>query len=115
MDEIEARVAALEGQLHTRMSALEDQVKAIRSDAAAARVLAGGADRDVAEFHAKLDTHKALLDALRENQVELHDTQVAQGERLEAQNREMRSGFAKLTAGQAEITTLLTTLIDREN
>src|SRR5882762_8981759 len=82
MDDIEARITALEGQMATRVGALESQVKTIREDAAAARVLAGGADRDVSEFHAKLDAHKSLIEALRETQVE--------------QGEDMRSGFANV-------------------
>jgi hypothetical protein len=66
MDEIEARVTALEGQTQTRLGALEDQVKAVRDDAAA-RVPGRGADRDVAEFA-----------------------------QVESQGAEMRAGFARL-------------------
>lgn len=44
LEELEARVAALEAELGP-----------IRQDAAAARVLAGGADRDVAAFAGRLE------------------------------------------------------------
>jgi hypothetical protein len=147
MDEIEARVTALEGQMTTRVGALENQVKAIRSDAAAARVLAGGADRDVSGFHAKLDTHKGLIEALRQTQIDhgtkldvLQKTVVGQGvtlavhsekldehgakldehgrrlDRIESQmqagfakvDKDMQANYAKLAAGQALITDLLT-------
>ena len=99
MEELEARVAAL-----------ESAVKVIREDAAAARVLAGGADRDVSAFGAKLDTHKVLLEALRETQVEQGQMIAEQGRRIGGLEREMREGFSKLAIGQAEITTLLKNL-----
>jgi uncharacterized coiled-coil protein SlyX len=44
----------------------------VREDAAAARVLAGGADRDVAALAIKLDAQTRLLEELRETQVEDH-------------------------------------------
>jgi hypothetical protein len=57
-------------ELEGRVSALEGQMRYVREDAAAARVLAGGADRDVSAFGARLDAHQRLLEALRETQVE---------------------------------------------
>src|SRR5207248_7218600 len=62
-------MASLE-ELEARLAALEEQVQAIREDAAAARVLAGGADRDVFGFRAELRAHTATLNALRETQLE---------------------------------------------
>jgi chromosome segregation ATPase len=59
-------------ELEGRVSALEGQMRYVREDAAAARVLAGGADRDVAALAAKLDAQTQLLAALRETQVEDH-------------------------------------------
>ncbi len=59
-----------EDNLEARVSALESQIRLVRADAAAARVLAGGADRDVSAFAAKLDAHTRLLTALRETQRE---------------------------------------------
>lgn len=76
MDEIEARVTALEGQMQTRPGALEDQVKAVRDDAAA-RVPARGADQDVAEF----------------GQVGRFEGRTDQ---VEVKGAEMRAGFARL-------------------
>lgn len=85
MEEIEARVSALEGQM-----------RYVREDAAAARVLAGGADRDVSAYGARLDAHQRLLEALRETQVE-------QGQQLERVDRRL-SG---LEGGQVQILDLL--------
>lgn len=51
-------------ELDARVTALEHEVRVIRGDAAAARVLAGGADRDVAAMGATLRDHTAKLDGL---------------------------------------------------
>ena len=59
-------------ELEGRVSALEEQMRYVREDVAAARVLAGGADRDVAALAIKLDAQTRLLEALRETQVEDH-------------------------------------------
>lgn len=104
-------VASLE-ELEARLEALESQVQSIRQDAAAARVLAGGADRDVSAFGAKLDANKSLLEALRETQVEQDKKLDAHDKRFDGLEGEMRAGFSTLVTGQAQITALLKTLID---
>jgi hypothetical protein len=76
-------------ELEGRVSALEGQMRYVREDAAAARVLAGGADRDVSAFGARLDAHQRLLEALRETQVE-------QGQRISGLETEVRRGFASI-------------------
>jgi hypothetical protein len=107
--------------LEARVSALESQMRLVRADAAAARVLAGGADRDVSAFGAKLDAHTRALNALRETQLELREVQREQGvaigvlgqrvdgltQRVDSMEGEMRKGFAMTAAGMARITTLL--------
>ncbi|OLS99848.1 hypothetical protein BJF90_37700 [Pseudonocardia sp. CNS-004] len=59
-------------ELEGRVSALEGQMRSVRQDAAAARVLAGGADRDVAALTTRMDAQTRLMQALRETQVEDH-------------------------------------------
>jgi chromosome segregation ATPase len=59
-------------ELEGRVTALEVQMRNVRQDAAAARVLAGGADRDVSTLTAKVDANTRLMEALRETQVEDH-------------------------------------------
>jgi chromosome segregation ATPase len=107
--------------LEARVSALEAQMRLVRADAAAARVLAGGADRDVSAFAVKLDAHTRALNALRETQLEQSmaigdlsrrvDTldQRLEGldQRLECLEREMRNGFAMTAIRMARITELL--------
>jgi hypothetical protein len=102
-------------------------MRRVREDAAAARVLAGGADRDVAAVTSKLDAHTKVLNALRESQLEFRETQLEHGHRLDSletrfdglESRfdgletEMRQGFAKLGSGMAHITMLLERLDER--
>jgi Mg2+ and Co2+ transporter CorA len=98
-------VSSLEDH-EVRLSALERQVAEVRQDAAAARVLAGAADRDVSEFRQTLNAHTKALNALRETQIE-HQAETR------AYQAETRDGFAKVNSGMHHITTLLQTLIDR--
>lgn len=100
--------------LEARVSALESQLPLVRADAAAARVLAGGADRDVSAFGAKLDAHTQVLNALRETQIEQGLAIVALEHRfdglehrVESMDSEMRKGFAMMSAGMSQITALL--------
>jgi archaellum component FlaC len=69
-DSLEARVEALE----TQVRELAERVRASEQDAAAARVLAGAADRDVTEFHAELRDFRrataASFNALRTEMIE---------------------------------------------
>jgi chromosome segregation ATPase len=96
-------VATLE-EIEARVAALEQQVQAVRQDAAAARVLAGGADRDVSALATRLDAQTKLLMALRETQIE-------QGDRLTGLENEVRQGFGSMATGQAEISALLHRLL----
>lgn len=59
LDELEQRIAAMEAKLAV-----------VRQEAAVARALAAGADRDVAEYRAELRGHTRVLWALRETQLE---------------------------------------------
>ena len=80
---------------------LERRMSAVERDVADARVLAAGADRDVSEVRAELRAHIALLNALRETQIE-HDRNFGIIERH----------FEVLHAGLRHITDLLE---DRQN
>jgi outer membrane murein-binding lipoprotein Lpp len=64
--DLEARVRDLEHEVLR----LKDSVEISRADASAARVLAGGADRDVSDVKTLLRAHTQTLNALRETQVE---------------------------------------------
>jgi len=106
-------VATLE-ELEARVARLEQLLASTREQAAAARILAGGADQEVSEFKGTLNAHTRALGALRETQVE-------QGQKLDALESkvddgfsEMREGFAKVGTGMAQINALLRTLVDRD-
>jgi uncharacterized protein YceH (UPF0502 family) len=106
-DDLTARVAALE----TRIDELTDRVRRTEQDAAAARVLAGGADRDVADLGVKVDANRKAINALGEQTA-------ARFDRLEQQ---MNSGFAEIrgkldatAAGQQQIVNLLDILIAQQ-
>lgn len=98
------------GELEPRVTALEDQVRDLRGrvraseqDAAAARVLAGAADRDVGEIRAEMRNFRRAtigsINALREDLVDLCS--------------EMRETLDLAAAGQQQIVGMLETLIDR--
>jgi predicted translin family RNA/ssDNA-binding protein len=65
-ESVESRLTALEREV----ARLREQSALAASDAAAARVLATGADRDVSEVRAELRAHTHVLHALRDTQLE---------------------------------------------
>jgi chromosome segregation ATPase len=64
--DLERRVTALEREV----AHLKGELDRTREDTEAARVLAGGADRDVSDVRSELRGQRQLLQALRETQVE---------------------------------------------
>ncbi|MFE5570645.1 hypothetical protein ACFQ68_37020 [Amycolatopsis japonica] len=83
-------------ELAERVARLERQVADLTersADAAAARVLAAGADHDVAQVRAELRAHTGTLNALRQDQVDLRE--------------EMRDGFATVNRSLRQIIGLL--------
>jgi chromosome segregation ATPase len=91
-----------------RVTRLESEMPVARQDAAAARELAAGADRDVSAMQEELRSHTRSLNALRETQVE-------HGAAIRELRGEMREGFGKLAAGQAQLTALITTHIEERD
>ena len=91
-----------------RVSRLEQSVAEARKDAAAARYLAMGADRDVSEMRTELKAHTKLLNALRETQVE-------QGQEIRDHRADTQQGFSKMAVGMAHITAQLQIVIDGSN
>lgn len=106
-DELENRVESLE----SRVSGLEQRLHVSEQDAAAARVLAGGADRDVAEIRAEIRE-------AREHNTRLHNAtrQDITGMRAHVDNgfAEVRGRLDAAAAGHEQLVTMLNTLIDRE-
>jgi hypothetical protein len=112
-DNIETRVSALETKVHD----LAERVRHSEQDAAAARVLAGGADRDVAEIRGEIrefrEQNTRVLNAMREDLTDIRQ-QVNDG--FAEVNRgfvEIRGRLDATAAGQQYITDLLTRLIDQ--
>src|SRR4051812_24942807 len=71
MKDIDVRLAALEDTMESRVGSLRKKVRKVTVVAAEARILATTADRDVSEFHAKLDFQKKLIDANHDDVKEL--------------------------------------------
>lgn len=92
---LEARVDALE----SRVDELTGQLQQAKQDGVAARVLAGGADRDVGVLGGEMREFRqatsASFDAMREDLVDLR--------------RETADGFARVNDGFAAINTRLDT------
>jgi chromosome segregation ATPase len=107
-DDLESRVQRLEDEVVR----LKDSVEISRSDAAAARVLAGGADRDVADMKAELRAHTQVLNALRETQLEQHEKLESLDARLSGRidslDAKVDQAIGMLQTGMAQIVALLT-------
>jgi chromosome segregation ATPase len=111
--DLEARVRDLEHEVLR----LKDSVEISRADSAAARVLAGGADRDVSDLKTLLRAHTQTLNALRETQLEQHGKLISLDEKvtslddkstpMQAQidglRSEMQRGFGTLHTGMAQL------------
>jgi len=114
-------VAALEGQVRE----LDQRVRHSERDAAAARVLAGGADRDVAQIREEIRDFRrattASFNAMREDLTDLR-TRVDDGfASVEDRFARVDDGFVGVrgkldatAAGQQQIVDLLNTLIERD-
>ena len=113
--ELEARVAALETQMHE----LAERVRRSEQDAAAARVLAGGADRDVAQIRSEIrDFRQATLSSFNAMREDLTDVRTRVNDGFAQVDRgfaEMRGRLDATAAGLSHITGLLNTLIGQQN
>lgn len=112
--DLEARVAALE----THLRELAERVRHSEQDATAARVLAGGADRDVAEIRGEIqefrEQNTRVLNAMREDLTDLRQRVETGFTRVDNGFTEMRGKLDGAAAGQQQIVTLLTTLIGQQ-
>ena len=105
-DDLEPRVAALENDVRR----LSDEVRRTREDAAAARVLAGGADRDVGELGAELrDFRQATISTMNA----MRDDMTSLSGRVDLAVTEMRGRLDAAATGQQQIADMLRTLLDR--
>jgi predicted nucleic acid-binding Zn-ribbon protein len=120
-DDLEPRVAALE----TQGQELTTRLRRSEQDAAAARMLAGGADRDVTEIRAEIrDFRQATtssFNAMREDftdlRMEVTDLRTEMNSRFAKVDNgfaEMRGKLDATAAGLEQIVSLLNTIIGRD-
>lgn len=111
-DELEGRVSALEEQVRD----LKSRVGSTERDAAAARILAGGADRDVSGIRTEIRDFKqatmASFNAMREDLLELRGHVDGRFDQTDRGFAEMRGRFDATAAGQQQIVELIQTVID---
>ncbi|MBS9535470.1 hypothetical protein KIH27_17940 [Mycobacterium sp. M1] len=111
--------------LEPRVTALEEQVRELRErgraseqDAAAARVLAGGADRDVGELGNEVrDFRRATIasfNALREDLIDMQQGATSLRQEMIGGFTEMRTKFDLAAAGQQHIAELIQRVIDAQ-
>ena len=105
--DLEPRVSALETQVHE----LTQRVRATEHDAAAARVLAGGADRDVTDIRGELrDFRQATttsFNALREDLTDLRRHVDDRFGQVDTGFIEIRDKLDASAAGQQRIVEIL--------
>lgn len=110
-EDLEARMTALE----TEVRQLADRVRHSEQDAAAARVLAGGADRDVAEIRGEIrDFRQATTSSFNATREDLTDLRSKMQQGFDETQRgftEMRGKLDATAAGQQQIVDLLNALI----
>ncbi|MGI8536543.1 MAG: hypothetical protein ACR2K2_08590 [Mycobacteriales bacterium] len=99
-EDLESRLSAVEREL----AQLREQTALAAVDAAAARTLSAGADRDVSEVRAELRAHTSVLHALRE-------TQLDHGGRLDRLEARVDAGFAAADRAFATVNTGMSTIL----
>jgi hypothetical protein len=113
------------GDLEPRVDALEEQIRSLTArvqssehDAAAARVLAGAADRDVSEFRGQIHDFRrattASFNALREDFATLRTDFVDLRNHVDNGFIEMRGKFDVMAAGQRQMVGLLQTIVTEQ-
>lgn len=107
------------------LSDLRRRLRAVEQDAAAARVLAGAADRDVAEIRSEIRDFRqattASFNALRQDFVDLRNHVDQRFEQVDRGFEQVGGGFAEMrgkldatATGQQRIVELLESLIDQQ-
>lgn len=109
---LESRVTALEQQVRD----LAGRVKGSEQDAAAARVLAGAADRDVSEFRTELrdfrQTTAGSFNALRQDFVDLRQEFGDLRGQFDRGFAEIQGKLDATAAGQQQMVELLNTIVE---
>lgn len=95
------------------------RLRAVEHDAAAARVLAGAADRDVSEIRAEIRDFRqattASFNALRADFIDLREDFGDLRDEVGRGFSEMRGKLDASAAGQQRIAELIESLIDQQN
>lgn len=102
-DDLANRVVSLEQQV----AMIRQQLPQAAADAAAAQVLAAGADRDVSVVRAELRAHTGVLNALREDHLSLRGEMGDMRAEIDELRLETRQGFTTVNEGMARIVTLI--------
>ena len=121
-DDLEGRVNALE----TTVGDIDRRLRSAEHDAAAARVLAGAADRDVGEIRAEIRDFRnattASFNALRQDFVELREDFGDLRNHVDRGFTDVDRGFAEMrgkldatATGQEHIANLIQRLIDSQD
>ncbi len=105
--------------LETTVHGIKRRLRATEQDAAAARVLAGAADRDVTEIRAEIrdfrNASTASFNALRQDFVELRSHVDRRFEQVDRGFAEIRGTLDATAAGQQRIVELIQSLIDQQD
>jgi septal ring factor EnvC (AmiA/AmiB activator) len=91
--------------LERRVTAVEAEVAQVRREAAAARALAAGADRDVADYRAEMRAHTRGLEALRQTQIEHYAEHKAEFAKVHNEFAKIYNEFAKVNDEFARVNT----------
>lgn len=97
--------------LEARVGQVAADAREAHEDATAARHLAAARDRDLADLAVKVDANRSAINALGEQTRERFD---ALERKMDLGFAEMRGKFDATAAGQQQIVTLLTTLIEEQ-
>jgi hypothetical protein len=89
--------------LERRVAAVEVEVVLARQEAAAARALAAGADRDVADYRAEMRAHTRGLVALRETQLEHYAEHKADMAQVKADMTEVKADIVQVKADITDV------------
>lgn len=119
-DGLERRAAALETTVETLNERVDQTARrSLRSeqDAAAARVLAGGADREVADLGSEVrsfrEQNTRVMNAMRSDLTDLRSDLIDLRDHVDRNFLEVRGRLDAGAAGQQVIVGLLNTLIER--
>lgn len=108
-EELAARLSAVEQDVRrlradrVEVPVVRAEVAAARADASASRALAAGAYEEVGDVRAKLDGHTRVLQALREDQLDLRAGLTEFRGEVDARFAQVDARFAQVDANFAQV------------